>query len=157
MIQGNRKLYRNVRDGKIGGVCAGLADYFGFDAWLVRLAVVVIFFMGGGIMFPLYIAAWLILDPKPEELYDDFGFDSDYDDVTSRRKRRKQHVHVHVDIDGERQRSRHRNGKRASDIVNKLDERFAEMEQRLQQMEGFVTSSKYKLHRAFRDLDKNKK
>ncbi|MBK6873160.1 MAG: PspC domain-containing protein [Kineosporiaceae bacterium] len=44
----------------VGGVCSGLADYFGIDVTLVRIvtAVLVIF---GGAGVPLYLAAWLIM------------------------------------------------------------------------------------------------
>ena len=32
-----KRLVRNVQDKKIGGVCAGLADYFNMDPMLVRV------------------------------------------------------------------------------------------------------------------------
>jgi len=32
-----KKLYRNVNDSKIAGVCAGIANYFETDPVLVRL------------------------------------------------------------------------------------------------------------------------
>ena len=60
---GNKRLYRR-REGRIvAGVCAGLADYFGIDANLTRLAFVVLSFFGGlGIL--LYLGAWVVI---PEE------------------------------------------------------------------------------------------
>ena len=33
----NKKLYRSVNDKKIAGVCAGVAEYFGWDPTMVRL------------------------------------------------------------------------------------------------------------------------
>ena len=31
-------LYRNTRDRKVAGVCAGLADHLNVDHWVIRLA-----------------------------------------------------------------------------------------------------------------------
>ena len=33
-----KKLYRNIQDKKIAGVCSGLAEYFKLDPTIVRLA-----------------------------------------------------------------------------------------------------------------------
>ena len=35
----NKKFYLSQTDKKIGGVCGGLAEYFGVDSLLVRLAM----------------------------------------------------------------------------------------------------------------------
>ena len=55
-----RRLYRSRSDRVIGGVCGGLAKYFGIDAVIVRIvAVVAAFFGGAGIL--AYIAAMLLV------------------------------------------------------------------------------------------------
>jgi len=64
-----KKLYRSRKDAKIAGVCGGIAEYFNVDSTIIRLlAVVTIFFGGGGII--AYIIAWIIipLEPVEEEL-----------------------------------------------------------------------------------------
>lgn len=43
----SKKLYRSRNDKVISGVCGGLADYFGIDVSLVRIAWVLITFLGG--------------------------------------------------------------------------------------------------------------
>ena len=58
------ELYRDPNKGKIAGVCAGVADYFGWETWLVRILVVSGVLLGGGWIFVVYIAAWFILDKK---------------------------------------------------------------------------------------------
>jgi phage shock protein C len=58
------ELYRNPSQGKIAGVCAGLADYFGWETWLVRILVVSGVLLGMGWFVVIYIAAWFILDKK---------------------------------------------------------------------------------------------
>ena len=42
-----KRLYRNVNDKMLCGVCSGLADYFNIYPTLVRLAWVLLGFMGG--------------------------------------------------------------------------------------------------------------
>lgn len=61
------KLYRSD-DKVIGGVCAGLAEYFGLDVKLVRLAWVVFVLLGGsGLLF--YVILWLIMPLKNGKNY----------------------------------------------------------------------------------------
>ena len=49
-------------DKTLGGVCGGLADYFGIDSLIVRLAFVALI-LGWGSGLLLYILLW-ILAPK---------------------------------------------------------------------------------------------
>lgn len=59
------ELYRIKREGKIAGVCAGLADYFGIEAWLVRILTVTAFLLlAGPFILVAYVALWFILDEK---------------------------------------------------------------------------------------------
>lgn len=58
------KLYRSETDKKIGGVCGGLADYFDIDSTLIRLVVLLTFFMGGAGLL-LYIIAWVVIPVNP--------------------------------------------------------------------------------------------
>ncbi len=60
-----KKLYRNVNNAKIAGVCAGIADYFNIDPVLVRLLFILMIFWGGGII--AYIIAWFIVPSKPHK------------------------------------------------------------------------------------------
>lgn len=60
-----RRLYRDPKRGKIGGVCAGLARYFGFETWVVRcMALTGLIFMGS-IVVPAYLIAWVVLEKVP--------------------------------------------------------------------------------------------
>lgn len=64
-----RNLYRDPQQGKIAGVCAGLADYFRVETWIVRLLAISGLIFAGFITFTAYIAAWFLLDKKPVTLY----------------------------------------------------------------------------------------
>ena len=58
-----KKLYRSKTDRKFLGVCGGLAEYFGIDATVLRLILVLaVIFAGVGII--AYLVAALII---PEE------------------------------------------------------------------------------------------
>lgn len=48
----------------IAGVCGGAAEYFGIDANLVRLGVVVGTFLTGGTVALVYLAAWMLMPAK---------------------------------------------------------------------------------------------
>lgn len=55
-----RKLTRSESDRMVAGVCAGLAQYFGIDATIVRIVFVLLAIFGGGGII-LYLAMWLIV------------------------------------------------------------------------------------------------
>ena len=62
----SRKYYRDGDNAIFGGVCAGLAAYFGIENWLMRLLWVIFFLAtGGGVMLILYIVLWIAV-PKAE-------------------------------------------------------------------------------------------
>ncbi|MBI4169830.1 MAG: PspC domain-containing protein [Acidobacteria bacterium] len=62
-----RRLYRSRLDRKMGGVCGGIAEYFGIDPVIVRLlwVAVTIVSMGAGIL--LYIIALLVVPSNPHQ------------------------------------------------------------------------------------------
>lgn len=65
MSKGRGELYRNPKQGKIAGVCAGIANYFGWETWLVRILVVSGVLFGMPFLILAYVAAWFILDKAP--------------------------------------------------------------------------------------------
>jgi len=62
------KFYRDKKNGKILGVCAGIADYAGFDVNLVRVCMLAAFFLSSGSILPFYFIAGFITPDKPDEL-----------------------------------------------------------------------------------------
>jgi phage shock protein PspC (stress-responsive transcriptional regulator) len=64
-----KRLFRNPEDEVVGGVCSGIASYFGIeDPLWVRIAFVVLA-ITGGFAIPAYIILWAIL-PKAETASD---------------------------------------------------------------------------------------
>jgi len=64
-----KRLYRNRKNQMLGGVCAGLADYFGMDATIMRLIFVVLL-LSGSFGFWAYIILWIIVPVNPVEIID---------------------------------------------------------------------------------------
>lgn len=63
-----KRLFRSVQQKMIGGVCAGLADYFDLDVSLIRLI-----FVGAALLTAIlpmvlfYLIAWLVIPAPPKE------------------------------------------------------------------------------------------
>lgn len=62
------RFYRDKRNGKVMGVCAGIADYTGFDVTLVRICLIAAVFLSSGSILPVYFIAGLVAPNKPSEL-----------------------------------------------------------------------------------------
>ena len=62
------RFYRDKRNGKVMGVCAGIADYTGFDVTLVRICMIAAVFLSSGSILPVYFIAGLVAPNKPQEL-----------------------------------------------------------------------------------------
>lgn len=60
---GKKRLYRDTAEGKVGGVCAGMSEYFRVDVTILRVvAFVLMFVYGTG--FLAYVALWIFLPEK---------------------------------------------------------------------------------------------
>ncbi|CAA9511253.1 MAG: Phage shock protein C [uncultured Sphingomonas sp.] len=62
------RFYRDKTNGKLMGVCAGIADYTGFDVNLVRVCFLATVFMSGGSVLPFYFIAGFVTPKKPHAL-----------------------------------------------------------------------------------------
>ena len=61
------RFYRDKRNGKIMGICAGIADYTGFDVSLVRICMIAALFLSSGSILPVYFIAGWVAPTKPRE------------------------------------------------------------------------------------------
>lgn len=64
-----KKLYRDEFHKKLGGVCAGLAEYFTVDVAIVRILFVLACILHGGGLI-VYIVLWIALPKKPYAYFD---------------------------------------------------------------------------------------
>lgn len=74
------KLYRSP-NGKIMGVCQGLANWLRMDVSLIRLAFIIGFFITGGFVLIVYLAMGIFLP-----IGDNYSSDSVYDNSREYRR-----------------------------------------------------------------------
>src|SRR5687768_18476309 len=60
-MNGTNRLYRSTSDAMVGGVAAGLANYFKVDPTLFRLGFAAATFFTGGAFLFVYAAMWLLV------------------------------------------------------------------------------------------------
>ena len=65
----SRRLYRS-KSKAIAGVCAGIAEYYGWDIALVRVAYLLVSIFSAG--FPgifVYIVLWIVMPERDDVIY----------------------------------------------------------------------------------------
>jgi phage shock protein C len=62
-----KRLYRRSASGRLGGVCAGFAEYMDADVTLVRLVAILLAIVPGGVVGGViaYALAWMIMQDEP--------------------------------------------------------------------------------------------
>ncbi|MCL2782956.1 MAG: PspC domain-containing protein [Propionibacteriaceae bacterium] len=78
-----KKFYRTHDDKVLGGVCGGIAKYFGLDATIVRLVCVGLALVGGA-GIAVYVLLWLF---TPDSASGDIGADAVFDFYQAHRDR----------------------------------------------------------------------
>jgi phage shock protein C len=123
------RLYRNKRNGVVGGVCAGLADYFNADVALIRIVTILLLIF----MFPPtvvgYIVAWIVMPERPAQMRGERPPSADEDAFWRGVERRPEAT------------------------FSNLKYRFRDLDERLQDIERVVTSDEWKLRRQFREIE----
>lgn len=61
-----KRLYRDKSDVRIAGVCSGIGKYLDVDPTAIRLAFVLLFFIGGGGLW-IYLILWIIMPFEPTQ------------------------------------------------------------------------------------------
>jgi phage shock protein C len=59
-----KRLYRSRKERVIAGVCGGLAEYYKVDPTWVRLAFILLFFVGGCALL-IYSIMWMVVPLEP--------------------------------------------------------------------------------------------
>ncbi|RBO17021.1 envelope stress response membrane protein PspC [Vibrio cholerae] len=126
-----RELYRDPYNGKIAGVCAGLANYFGLEVWLVRILVITAALLGGTfLVLVAYVAMALMLEKLPKQYREDIRSQQEH---TLKSKPWAQ-------------------GQAPKELLHTLDCDLSQVESRIRGVEAYVTSEAFKVNREFRKL-----
>ena len=123
---GPRRLFRDRDNGMVAGVCAGIADYFGFDVTITRVIVAIGLFVFLPTTVIAYIVLALLLPTKPRE---SGRFRDDAAETLQRSVRSAPHS-----------------------TLDNIRHRFRETDERLQRLEKYLTSKRFKLDREFESL-----
>ena len=126
-------LYRNTEEGKIAGVCAGIADHFDVAHWVMRLTFVGAFIFTGTLALWGYVAAWCLMAPRKDDAVEEAV---EYDE------RRREY----------RPRSMFRYSENASSRIKSAQARVQDSLDRIKDMESYVTSRQYQLNKEFSKL-----
>lgn len=143
----SRKLYKDKRNAMIMGVAAGVADYFDVRVCVMRWIFVIACLFSGGWFIALYIVMGLVLDPKPDELYE-------ADDIREAEQRYRRHAKRHERAKWERKRYWQRQDSKRPDYnPEDVRRRFANIEKRMRNLEAYMTSKKFRLDRELKGLE----
>jgi phage shock protein C len=122
--QSPTRLYRSSDKALIFGVCAGIADYFGFNLTITRVLVAAAALFSFPIVLAVYLVLALVVPKDPRQ-----GVGGRAPDEAELRVRTEPHT-----------------------TLSSLRYRYRDMETRLQRLEKYVTSGRYKLDREFERL-----
>ena len=140
-------LYRNTREGVIGGVAAGLADHWDIAPWVVRLLWVGTFLFTGTLALWLYAAAWILMARRPVRAGVDGSPSEDLE---------YEAVEVEMEYDERHHDYRPRKVFRYSDSssirLQRARERLDAALRRVENVESYVTSRQYELNKEFSRL-----
>jgi len=145
-IKKRGELFRNPQKGKIAGVCAGLADYFGWETWLVRILVVSGVLLGMGWFVVIYIAGWFILDKNPgiETPNKKAKHTSSYEKSESTDDLANESIKVKARI--------WQAGEPPKQAFHDIRRKFRGLEKQLRKMEQYVTSPEFTVSREINKL-----
>lgn len=118
------RLYRNRKRGLLAGVCAGISDWSGFNLTALRVGVVLLAIPFTAVIVIGYIALALLLPVAPADMYAD-----EADEKFWRDTRR-------APVEG----------------VSSLNNRYRQLDERLQRMEAWLTSREYRIRQ---EIDKS--
>ena len=119
------KLYRDKKNAVLAGVCAGIAEYFGWNRKGIRLAWILLCLVPP--FFPFMVVSYIVLaiflPVKPEDLY-------------QQEQQEPQAAEFWRGVSNA-----------PSDVFGSLSHRFRELNLKLEKMEAYVTSKEFEIDR----------
>ena len=119
-----RKFYRSRNRAVLGGVCAGMADYFGFNLKMTRVLAVVSLFMAMPVTLIAYFGTVFLVPAAPED-----GGQANFDPEFRKAVRSS-----------------------PRQTLSDVRRRFQSLDRRMARLERYVTSSRFNLDQEFKKL-----
>lgn len=120
-----RSFYRRADNAMLGGVCAGLASYFGFNLRVTRILAVIAFFVAMPMAVIVYLAVVFLVPARP------IGQEERGRSKNWRARR----------VSPEQ-------------MASELRSKTQSLDRRLARLEKYITSRRYELDEEFRNLQK---
>ncbi|HHC72232.1 MAG TPA: envelope stress response membrane protein PspC [Thiotrichales bacterium] len=118
------RLYRDKEHGVIGGVCAGVAEYLGIRRGVVRLIAVLLLVFWTFPTLLIYLLGVAFLEEKPPQ----------------------------VTVAPEQEQFWHSVRRSPRQTLDEIGARMRETERRLQALEAYLTSRRFRLDREFEQI-----
>lgn len=131
IMKRDKTLYRDPVKGKVAGVCAGLAEFFNMETWLVRIIVISVFLFNFPLAALAYGAACLLLDKKPPMPASEYA-------------QGKGDIHLKSKV--------WQSGETPRQVLADLERQFSKLEGSVQQIEKTVTSEAFQVNREINRL-----
>ncbi|WP_113905964.1 envelope stress response membrane protein PspC [Aliidiomarina celeris] len=134
MSERKREMFRDEKQGKIAGVCAGLAQYFGWELWVVRIIAVTALIFATKLTAVAYIVAWVVIEKKPKG--STIGGNI-REETKVERTRDGRTIEIKTKV--------WESGKPPKMALVDLHDEFSSMEGTLRAMERYVTSAEFRI------------
>jgi len=129
-------LHRDPGHGRVAGVCAGIAGYYGLNLRLIRVLMIVALFINPFLAIGGYLLATFLLHPLPAP--QDAAGQSETNAGTSAQETAREKS-AEEDLPPELR-------------FAALKDKFRELEERTGEIETLVTSSEFRLRRDFKEM-----
>ena len=148
-VQSDRRLYRDRDNAMLGGVCAGLAGYLGFNLKVTRFLAIIAFLMAMPVAVISYFAAVFLIPSASGLGYSHAKVKESSFSRRHERRARREEARA-------RRHNRHWQSdqvmEQKAEVVKKIDERCQSLDQRLATLEKHVTSRRFQLDQEFSRL-----
>ncbi len=130
-------LHRDPWHGRVSGVCAGIAGYYGLNLRLIRVLMIVAAFINPFLAIGGYVLATFLLRPLPEPRPDGGRSEANAGTSAAREKAAEEDLPPELRFAA-------------------LKDKFRDLEERTGGMETLVTSSEFRLRRDFKEMREGK-
>jgi phage shock protein C len=137
----SRAFYRSTDRAVLGGVCAGVADYFGFNLCVLRFLAIIAFVCAMPMAVIAYLAAVFLIPARP-------GTGQE----RAPRPRRKTRRERKFERKQARREARQQEYAVPNEAAIEVRDKCQSLDKRLAELEKHITSSRYQLDREIRNL-----
>lgn len=145
----DRRFYRSADRALLGGVCAGLADYFGFNLRVLRFMAIVAFIVAMPMAVIAYLAAVFLIPARSSVSGDRYGRQAEERTGRVRKCGRRERRRARKAARREQERE---HDTAPSIAAAEIRQKCQTLDERIVELEKIITSSSYQLDREIRSL-----